>query len=79
VFDANYTFVYATQRTFGEVRRAIRLPTNANQDQAHAHLWNGVLTINFPKLATEKVGKKIPLTVKEAHSHPSKAVKKGSK
>lgn len=49
------------QRSFGEVRRAIRLPRGADHDNAHAHLQNGVLTINFPKLAMESTGKKIPL------------------
>lgn len=44
------------------MRRAIRLPRGADQDHAHAHLDNGVLTIHFPKLAIENVGgKKIPL------------------
>jgi HSP20 family molecular chaperone IbpA len=43
------------------VRRAIRLPKGADQDRAQAHLTNGVLSINFPKLAIENVGKKIPL------------------
>lgn len=51
----------STQRSFGEVRRAIRLPKGADQDRAQAHLANGVLTIDFPKLAEENVGKKIPL------------------
>jgi HSP20 family molecular chaperone IbpA len=50
------------QRSFGTVRRVIRLPKGADQDNAQANLADGVLTINFPKLAIENGGgKKIPL------------------
>ena len=44
------------------MRRVIRLPKGADQDNAQANLADGVLTINFPKLAIENGGgKKIPL------------------
>jgi HSP20 family molecular chaperone IbpA len=59
------------------VRRAIRLPKGADQDHAHAHLVNGVLTIDFPKLAIENVGKKIPLLT--SGSSEKKATKKVGK
>ena len=53
---------HRVERSFGTVRRVIRLPKGADQDNAQANLADGVLTINFPKLAIENGGgKKIPL------------------
>ena len=59
--ESDTGITHRVERSYGEVRRAIRLPRGADQDHAHAHLANGVLTIDFPKLAIENVGKKIPL------------------
>ena len=78
----NFSYIYLLQhqqRSFGEVRRAIRLPKGADQDNAQAHLVNGVLTVDFPKLALENVGKKIPLSITGGSTSSAKGKKKVGK
>eukprot|EP00602_Paraphysomonas_sp_CaronLab_P006306 CAMPEP_0185027850 /NCGR_PEP_ID=MMETSP1103-20130426/13116_1 /TAXON_ID=36769 /ORGANISM="Paraphysomonas bandaiensis, Strain Caron Lab Isolate" /LENGTH=113 /DNA_ID=CAMNT_0027562003 /DNA_START=234 /DNA_END=575 /DNA_ORIENTATION=- len=49
------------ERFFGELKRTIKLPSNADQDNATATLEGGVLSITLPKLDAAAPGKKIPL------------------
>ena len=43
--------VHTLERSYGTVQRRIRLPKNADLDNAQTAFKNGVLTVTFPKLA----------------------------
>jgi len=43
--------IHTMERSFGSVQRRIRLPNNADLDQAKSTFKNGVLSITFPKKA----------------------------
>ena len=45
---------HSRERAYGKVQRRIRLPTNANVDEAQSKFKNGVLCITFPKKAGEE-------------------------
>lgn len=51
---------------YGEVERHVRLPKNAALDQAKSEYKNGVLSVCFPKLATEVEPEHRRLTVDTA-------------
>lgn len=40
---------YSRERSYGEFRRSVSLPSNINKDQIDADFKNGVLTIRIPK------------------------------
>ena len=41
----------ASERFVGDFRRTFNFPTAVDQDQTHAHLKNGVLSLEVPKSA----------------------------
>lgn len=45
---------YRRERRFGSVSRRLALPTAVDQDQAHAELIDGVLTLKLPKAASAR-------------------------
>lgn len=45
---------HSRERAYGKVQRRIRLPGNANVDEAQSKFKNGVLYITFPKKAGEE-------------------------
>lgn len=48
------------ERSYGSVRRSIRLPNNANANAAQASFENGVLQITLPKIGPAG-GTKVPI------------------
>lgn len=64
VYESKTGSSHRVERSFGEVKRSINLPKGADVNNVHAHLENGVLEVNFPKLALENGEKKIPITQK---------------
>lgn len=46
--------IQVQERTFGEVKRTLRLPTDCDADNAAVEFKNSVLTISFPKKETGK-------------------------
>ena len=51
VHEENTDKVHSMERAFGTVQRKIRIPQNADVDQASVKLRNGVLSISVPKKA----------------------------
>ena len=50
------------ERSYGELRRTIPLPSDVNADRAEARFCKGILTVTLPKVPTEGEGrKKIPI------------------
>lgn len=64
VVETDTSKCHRVERSFGEVKRAVMMPKEADLSNAHASLDNGVLTVTFPKLLLEdgKKGTKIPIT-----------------
>ena len=51
-------FSHKIERTFGKIERSIRLPRDADSTKATAKFENGVLLVDFPKLAGVESGVK---------------------
>lgn len=46
--------IYCVERSFGSFMRRIQLPSNVDSDNAKAELRRGVLTLQLPKVASER-------------------------
>lgn len=51
----------ASERLVGDLRRTFNFPTAIDQDQTHAHLKNGVLSLEVPKSTTTHSKKKVDI------------------
>jgi len=68
--ERKYEYLYSEKQE-NKVQKQIRLPVNADADQANATFKNGVLTLTFPKktLSSEGNVRKLSISTDDGHEH----------